>query len=183
MLARQRHVHNLIGTGDLEQHFEDCGRALSWLAPAGRWADLGSGAGFPGLVMLARHPALQIDLVDSRQKRCAFLEQVLIAGDADRDRARVLCTRVEALESGQYDGVVSRAFAPPPLVIQHAARLVAVDGTLVMMLQADGVVPRTRHFEVFHVERYAVRNRPRQAVGLRRLAAPADPEEDPNTAS
>ena len=49
--------------------------ALAWIDPdeAGRLLDVGSGAGFPGLVLAAARPRLEVWLAESRQRKCAFL--------------------------------------------------------------------------------------------------------------
>lgn len=166
LLAQWRNSMNLVGPGPLDPHFDDCERATHWLRPEGHWVDLGSGAGFPGLVMADRFPELRLDLVDSRKKRCVFLEQVLGQAGVPATRVQVHCVRVETL-TGPYDGVVSRAFAPPPQVLDHAQRLLRPGGTLVLFLQDPAEVPEDPRFESFHVERYRVDGKARQAVGLR----------------
>jgi 16S rRNA (guanine527-N7)-methyltransferase len=168
LLARWRDAMNLVGPGDLEEHYQDCTRALAWLTPAGRWADLGSGAGFPGVVFAARAPAgVSVDLVESRQKRAAFLREVLVEARVPDSRVRVLRQRVEDLETEAYHGVLARAFAPPADVLGHAARVLVPEGTAVLFLQEDQEVPADPRFEVFHVEHYEVTGRARKAVGLR----------------
>ena len=68
---------DLIGPGDMEHHFIDSHQALSNLNLTGRWADLGSGAGFPGIALGALYPNVQLTMVESRQKRTTFLKQVV----------------------------------------------------------------------------------------------------------
>lgn len=172
LLERWRHVMNLIGPGPAAEHVEDCDKALAGLRPEGRWVDLGSGAGFPGLVLAARWPELSVDLVDSRRKRCVFLEQVLGTAGVAPSRVRVRNARVEDLE-GPYDGLVARAFAPPDEVLAHAARLLRPGGLAVLFLQADADVPIPDGFEVFHVERYRLGGKDRRSVTVRRRADPA----------
>ena len=164
-LERFRHSMNLIGPGPVDEHFEDSDAALAWVAPRGRWVDLGSGAGFPGLPFAAAHPALEVVLVDSRKKRCGFLSLV-VEEAGEQARVAVRCARVEDLE-GPFDGVISRAFAPPDQVLTHAARLLAPGGVVVLFLQADGAVPVHPRFQVFHVEPYTVAGKRRRSVGLR----------------
>jgi 16S rRNA G527 N7-methylase RsmG len=165
-LERQRHVMNLVGPGDVAFHFEDCRLALTGLQPTGHWVDLGAGAGFPGLVLAALHPSLRVDLVESRRKRCVFLEHVVLEA-SEGARIRVLPVRAETLVPGSYDGVVARAFAAPAVVLDHAARLLRPGGTVVLFLQDDADPPTDPRFAVFHVERYAVDGRERRAVALR----------------
>src|SRR5688500_5461480 len=137
---------NLVGPGDVGDHYEDAERALAGLEPYGHWADLGTGAGFPGIVFAARFPHVRLDLVDSRRKRCSFVEQVLAEAHVPADRVRVLCTRFEELEPAAYDGILSRAFAPPVEVLDHADRLLGETGMLVLFLQGDADAPDDPRF-------------------------------------
>ena len=163
LLERWRKSMNLVGPGPVDVHFEDSEKALAPLQPAGRWVDLGSGAGFPGLPLAAMHPQLVVDLVDSRRKRCTFLNEVLGRAGVSAERVAVHCMRVENL-TGPYDGVVSRAFAPPAVVLDHAERLLVKGGTLVLFLQEEADVPSDPRFEMFHVEHYEVAGRRRKSV-------------------
>jgi 16S rRNA (guanine527-N7)-methyltransferase len=166
---------NLIGPGPARSHFEDCDQALAGLSPSGAWVDLGSGAGFPGLVLAEQHPTLRLDLVESRQKRSWFLQHVL-----DEARwsgpVRVLPARVEDLP-GPYDGIVSRAFAPPPQVLASATRLLRPGGQLVLFLQDDApdtvALQEAAGFSLEHTVRYRVEGKPRRSEVLRRVAGEA----------
>jgi len=172
LLERFRKSMNLVGPGPVDEHFVDCRRALAGLRATGRWVDLGSGAGFPGLVMLDCFPDVVMDLVDSRQKRCTFLELVLEEAAVAPQRACVRCQRVETLPPATYDGVVSRAFAPPAQALDHAARLLVPGGTAVLFLQdhaADCPAPHDAdpRWQPVHVEPYEVGGRRRKASVLR----------------
>ena len=136
LLERWRVIMNLVGPGPIGEHFDDCNLGLAGLLPTGRWADLGSGAGFPGLVLAAAHPELQVDLIDSRRKRCTFLERVVLDA-AQGHRIRVLCERVEDVPGALYDGVTARAFTPTPEALEHAARLLRPGGLALLFLQLD----------------------------------------------
>ena len=146
LLESWRHAMNLVGPGTIDVHYEDSLRAMEGLEPKGRWADLGTGAGFPGVVLCGLHPDLHLDLVDSRKKRCVFLEEVFsrakkAAKEGSRWNARVCCQRVEDLPDQAYDGLVARAFAPPPKVLDHALRLLCPGGVAVLMLAQGQPVP------------------------------------------
>ena len=160
---------NLVGPGDVGMHYRDAELALGWLEPTGLWADLGSGAGFPGIVLSALFPRITVHLVESRRKRCTFLEHVLLAAGTPRDQAEVRCMRVEDLPGQAYDGIVARAFAPPPAVLDHARRLLVPGGIVVLFLQEGPPLGETPGFEAFHVEHYAVEGKSRRAVALRML--------------
>lgn len=162
LLERFRRSMNLVGPGPIEEHYEDAALALASLKPAGRWADLGTGAGFPGIPFAGLFPDVALDLVESRAKRCWFLDQVL--AEAGRADLRVCRQRHETLEGG-YDGVLSRALHAPERMVDVAKRLVRPGGTLVLFLQDDAVIPDGG--EVFHVERYAVGGKARKAAYVR----------------
>jgi 16S rRNA (guanine527-N7)-methyltransferase len=167
LLLRWRDAMNLVGPGPIDVHFEDCRRGLDGLALAGRWADLGSGAGFPGLVLADRFPSLSVDLVDSRSKRCVFLERVVAEAEAS-DRIRVHCARVEELPDGAWDGVTARAFAPVDEVLAHADRLLRAGGSALVFLQLDQE-PTQPGWRAVHEVRYALSDgRPRRTVMYQR---------------
>lgn len=164
-LERFRGSMNLVGPGPVESHFTDCTRALQGLQPSGRWADLGSGAGFPGLVLADLHPALDLVLVDSRRKRCWFLEHVL--RKAGRTDVEVRCQRVEDLPDAAFDGLVSRAFAPPDKVLDHAARLLRPGGHLVFFLQDHAASPARAPFHLVEQVTYTLDGKARRSETLR----------------
>lgn len=172
LLERRRGLMNLVGPGPVDAHYEDAERGLAGLELNGRWADLGSGAGFPGIVAAAHFPAVALDLVESREKRSTFLEAVLgAAREALQARPaplRVVRGRVEDLPVGVYDGVMARAFAPPAEVAVHAARLLVPGGRLLLFLQQDQAGP-----DGWFVERevaYTLEGRGRRTLLLRRSA-------------
>lgn len=161
-LERWRQSMNLVGPGPLEPHYQDCEQALAGLQPQGRWADLGSGAGFPGMIFAHLFPEVELHLVDSRRKRCVFLEHVLAEARIPPERVRVLCERVEDLR-GPYDGLVSRAFAPPPEVLEHAARLLRAGGQVVLFL-SDEPPPSHPSFSWLQERRYWLDGRWRRSA-------------------
>jgi 16S rRNA (guanine527-N7)-methyltransferase len=94
-------------------------------------ADVGSGAGFPGLPLAIALPQAQVTLVESSGRRAAFLERAV--GAVGVVTARVANARVEEWEAGfaVNDLVVVRALAPLPVVVEYAAPLLALGGVLV----------------------------------------------------
>lgn len=164
LLNRWRKAMNLVGPGPTDVHYQDSRRALSWLRPQGSWADLGTGAGFPGIVFAALFPEVHIDLVDSRAKRCRFLDETL--AQADWLTATVHCTRHETLAANAYDGIMSRALHAPEVMLDVGRRLLKPGGTLVLFLQADADVPEAPDYQVFHVEHYVVDGKRRKSAGL-----------------
>jgi 16S rRNA (guanine527-N7)-methyltransferase len=167
LLERWRRVANLVGPGPVEEHYADCAGALAGLAPTGSWADLGSGAGFPGIPFAAAFPGIRVDLVESRARRCAFLEQVLLEAGVG-ERIRVVRARIEDLEGESYDGVLSRALAPWPEVLGHAARLLRAGGEA-LLLHAVDEAPDGAGFELIARRIYEVGGKRRAVSRLRRV--------------
>ena len=168
LLARWRKKMNLVGPGSLDIHYDDAHRALAAVPPAtGRWADLGTGAGFPGVIFAALHPDASIELVDSRVKRCVFLEEVVDRAGATGIDVRNM--RIEDLEDGVYDGIMARALAAPAEVVALARRLLRpVDGRVILFLQAHAETPAHDGFRVEHEVSYEVDGKARRSVVLRR---------------
>ena len=165
LLSKWRIVSNLVGPGSLEEHYLDCQAALAPLKPRGQWADLGSGAGFPGIVFAAMFPETPLDLIDSRKKRCAFLNHVLATASPPLSQVTVKCQRIEELANHSYDGVMARALASPKAVMTHAQRLLRPQGTLILFLQNDDLILGDG-FEKLWASSYCVVGKHRVAVAL-----------------
>ena len=172
LLARWRHAMNLVGPGPLAPHFEDAEHAVRLLHPSGRWADLGSGAGFPGVALAAWHPQVQVHLVESRERRVAFLRAALRA--TGLSNLQVLHLRVEQLPAMAYDGVISRAFAPPESYLAQASRLL-VPGGLAVLMAARGVPDDVPGLLLAEQLRYLSAGHPR-VLGLYRRPGEATAE-------
>lgn len=103
---------------------------------AGRFLDLGSGAGVPGLALALAWPEATGTLVDSRRRRCSFLEEAVVElGVADR--VGVECGRAEELARrpdlrGAYDFVAARGFGPPAVTAECAVGFLRPGGHLVV---------------------------------------------------
>jgi 16S rRNA (guanine527-N7)-methyltransferase len=96
-----------------------------------RLADLGSGAGVPGLPLAITLPGADVALVESAARKAAFLERAVVACGAPN--ARVVHTRAEGWPEGiaAFDVVTARALAPLDVVVEYAAPLLVAGGTLV----------------------------------------------------
>jgi len=161
LLERWRKAMNLVGPGPIDVHFEDAVGAVSGLNLQGRWADLGSGAGFPGVAMAARYPAASVLLVESRAKRATFLSQVV--REAELSNASVFHGRVEDVPCG-FDGVISRAFRPPADYLQDADRLLLPGGTAVLL--SGDRPPAFPGWTVAEIVEYAVADGTRTRTSL-----------------
>jgi 16S rRNA (guanine527-N7)-methyltransferase len=98
---------------------------------AHRIADLGSGGGFPGLALAIALPEARVAAVESVGRKCAFLARA--AAELGLANVEVVNARAEAWDEGlgAHDLVVARALAPMPVLVEYAAPLLAVGGTLV----------------------------------------------------
>lgn len=113
------------------------GLEVEALGRARRIADLGSGAGFPGLVLAIALPAAQVDLVESQTRKIAVSDRLLQA--ARLDNARSVTTRAEDWAKSppplggreSYDAVTARALAPLAVLAEYASPLLAKGGVLV----------------------------------------------------
>jgi 16S rRNA (guanine527-N7)-methyltransferase len=84
--------------------------------------DLGSGAGFPGLVLailLQERPGFRTVLYESTHKKCEFLNAAAAAADVSVD---VRCSRIEEASTEIFDAVTARACAPLSKLLGYAAR-------------------------------------------------------------
>ena len=102
---------------------------LEVMAEARAIADLGSGAGFPGLALAVALRA-EVRLIESNMRKCAYLERVI--AEAGVRNARVVCARAEDWRdgAGSNDVVLARALAAQAVVVEYAAPLLRLGGTL-----------------------------------------------------
>jgi 16S rRNA (guanine527-N7)-methyltransferase len=127
LLDRWRRKTNLIADSTFPsvwtRHIADSAQLIALAPDAKRWVDMGSGAGFPGLVIaiqLADVPGAVVHCIESDQRKCAFLREAARATGA---AAQIHALRVEAIAPenlGPVDAVTARAFAPLPLTLKLA---------------------------------------------------------------
>lgn len=94
-------------------------------------ADLGAGAGFPGLALAVALPQTEVRLIESQTRKCAFIERTCVA--AGIENASVVCARAEEWREGlgRNDVIVARALASQPVVLEYAAPLLRMGGALI----------------------------------------------------
>jgi 16S rRNA (guanine527-N7)-methyltransferase len=120
-------------TAGVDRHLADslAGLALPVLRAAPAVLDLGSGAGFPGLALAAARPELAVTAVESEGRKAGWLARA----SAQFPNVRVVAERSETLalrERERWPAVTARAVAPLPAVLELAAPLLSVGGTLVV---------------------------------------------------
>lgn len=95
--------------------------------------DLGTGAGFPGIVLKIIFPNLELTLVDSLEKRCKFLQEVKKELNLDFN---IICSRIEEFSINnkeQYDVLISRAVAKTSIILELGIQALKIDGFYILM--------------------------------------------------
>ena len=145
-LRRWQAIKNLVGPATLDRiwdrHIVDSLQLLDLVPEARTWLDLGSGAGFPGLVLAiaGAERGLKVHLVESNSRKCAFLRHVVRLAGAP---ATIHEARLEAVIPGfvgRADVVSARALAALPLLLEWTEPLLKA-GTI-------GLFPKGRDAEI-----------------------------------
>jgi 16S rRNA (guanine527-N7)-methyltransferase len=114
LLLKWQKAINLVSSNTLKEawgrHFLDSLQLLPFVESCGKLVDLGSGAGFPGMVLSIVRPELRVTIVDSDERKCQFVKSVSRETLTPID---VFNGRVEILPSDLMpDIVTARGFAP-----------------------------------------------------------------------
>jgi len=125
LLSYENERQNLVSQGSLDvlwaRHILDSAQLVRFAPAASRlWMDLGSGAGFPGLLVPLFHPAAVI-LVESRRLRAEFLRNAASLLGIE-ERVEILASRIESVPDRPVDVISARAFAPLPRLLALAER-------------------------------------------------------------
>jgi 16S rRNA (guanine527-N7)-methyltransferase len=141
-LAREPDPHTTVGAPEaaVDAHLADSlsGLEVEELRRARRIADVGAGAGFPGLALAVALPYVEVDLIESASRKTAVATRLIQA--ANVTNARAITARAEqwaglppALGGGReaYDAVTARAVAPLGVLVEYAAPLLRVGGVFV----------------------------------------------------
>lgn len=145
LLVRWNQAYNLTAIRDpremVPRHLLDSlamHRSVEAIAAAGgSLADLGTGAGLPGIPLAIVHPGLQVALVESNGKKARFMREAVRT--LGLGNARVVESRIEAFDApGTFDAIIARALATLPLILELGGHLLKPDGLLLAM---KGTVP------------------------------------------
>lgn len=136
LVCKFNRVLNLTRITDPEeaavQHFIDSVLASSFLPEKGNVLDVGSGAGFPGMVLALMNPGLNFTLLDASLKRIDFLK--IVKSRLKTDNVNLVHGRwPEDVESDLYDAITSRATFSDLSAFAHARQLLKNEGTLVLL--------------------------------------------------
>ena len=127
--------HNLVSKSTLpdlwHRHLWDSAQLLPLIPePARTLADLGSGAGFPGLVLAAMRPDLAVTLHEATTKKCLFLKA---AADRMGLKVEVANARLEDLPARPFDVVTARALSPLPQLLAYAQKFAGPNGVCLFL--------------------------------------------------
>ena len=126
LLGEENERQNLVSAASLAEvwrrHIVDSAQLLLYVPreTSSPWLDLGTGAGFPGLVIAAMRPQCEVVMVESRARRIEWLERARIS--LGLDRAKVCGMRLEQVESRPMRVISARAFAPLDRLLSLSAR-------------------------------------------------------------
>jgi 16S rRNA (guanine527-N7)-methyltransferase len=146
LLEKWQRAVNLVGKSTFDdlwlRHFADSLQVSKAVPAARRWLDLGSGAGFPGLVTAIKYSGqsdAKVHLIEADQRKCAFLRTV--AGETSAP-AIVHCGRLETILpafDAPIDAVSARALAPIEDLVRYAEKF--------LVKGATGVFSKGKQFE------------------------------------
>ena len=134
MLVEEGELRGLIGPRELprlySRHLVNSAAVVPFLPRHGSVADLGSGAGLPGVVVALSRPDLEVTLIEPMERRCAWLE--LVVEELDLDNVRVWRGRAEEMRE-RFDVVTARAVANLSKLTRMASPLIAPGGVLLAL--------------------------------------------------
>ncbi len=131
LLGEENGRQNLVSAASIGavwlRHIADSAQLLAHVPreTSSPWLDLGTGAGFPGLVIAAMRPECEVLMVESRARRIDWLERARIA--LGLDRARVIGLPLEKVETRSVRVISARAFAPLEKLLGLSARFSTSD--------------------------------------------------------
>ncbi len=174
--------HNLISRSTIEdrweRHYRDSGQLYELMPPTARsLADLGSGAGFPGLVLAAMgfEAGLRATLVESVGKKAAFLAACV--GEMRLTNTQVLPQRIESITVSPPDIITARALAQLDKLLGYAHEIASERTLLILPKGQDVEDELTEAAKYWHmeVEKRASRTNPGSTIlVIRQLRAKTD---------
>ncbi|MDO5672779.1 MAG: 16S rRNA (guanine(527)-N(7))-methyltransferase RsmG [Actinomycetaceae bacterium] len=147
LLFDEGELRGVVGPRELgrlwSRHIVNCAALLDYLPESGTVADVGSGAGLPGIVIAVMRPDLDVHLIETMERRCAWLNDVIEA--LDLDNVTVHQGRVEDMpKKFRVDAVTARAVANlrklvlwTSGIIRPGGRLLALKGERVYLEVED----------------------------------------------
>lgn len=138
-LLKWNKIHNLTGATtrkEVEEHIYDSVFPVSFLPKLGNALDIGTGAGFPGLILAMALRSTKFTLVEPLAKRAGFLQ--FIKADLGLDNVEVLNKRIEEVPPIAYDFITSRAVTETKTLMDFAQPFI-IKGTLLLFFKGERV--------------------------------------------
>jgi 16S rRNA (guanine527-N7)-methyltransferase len=158
-LREENTRQNLISRGTIDnvwqRHICDSAQLLTYVPreTTSTWLDLGTGAGFPGLVIATLEPGINVTMVESRSRRVDWLGR--ITAELALTNTTILGQRLERIDSFHADVISARAFAPLAPLLDLAARF-STKSTLWLLPKGRSAAQELSELEgwrhTFHVE-------------------------------
>lgn len=134
MLVAEGELRGLVGPRELprlwSRHIVNSAAVVPFLPRRGSVADVGSGAGFPGIVVALMRPDLEVTLIETMERRVEWLE--LVVAELDLDNVTIRRARAEEIKD-RYDAVTARAVANLSKLVRLTSGLLRPGGSLLAL--------------------------------------------------
>jgi 16S rRNA (guanine527-N7)-methyltransferase len=172
LLVKWQKAVNLVGASTLpdlwRRHMLDCAQLYPFIpAQAGTLIDLGSGAGFPGLVLAImareRASALSVHLVESDRKKATFLREAARAAEV---APIIHAARIEAIQAFPADIITARALAPMSQIVAWSAKFWSQDtvGLFLKGQDIDSELTPPGDFETMEIRQHQSSSDPKGRI-------------------
>lgn len=155
LLGKWNKVHNLTGAKTLQQIDQfilDAILPIKFLPPIHKAMDIGTGAGFPGMILALALPQTHFTLVEPLSKRASFLQ--FVKADLGLNNVDVKALRVEQLPSEPYDFITSRAVTDTEMLLKLSEPF-CTEGTLLLFYKGEKVydeIDKTLDYQIIEAE-------------------------------
>jgi 16S rRNA (guanine527-N7)-methyltransferase len=155
LLGKWNKVHNLTGAKTLQQIDQfilDAVIPVSFLPPIQKAMDIGTGAGFPGMILALALPQTHFTLVEPLSKRASFLQ--FVKADLGLSNVEVKALRVEQLPIEPYDFITSRAVTDTEMLLKLSEPFCS-EGALLLFYKGEKVydeVDKTLDYQIIEAE-------------------------------
>ncbi|MHC3993824.1 16S rRNA (guanine(527)-N(7))-methyltransferase RsmG [Thiomicrolovo sp. ZZH C-3] len=169
LLLQWNKVHNLSGYKDaatIDYYLHDAVYPVIFLPPVATAMDIGTGAGFPGLILAMAQPQTHWTLVEPLQKRAGFLQ--FVKATLKLENVTVENCRVEALEDQRFDLITSRAVTDTGMLLNLSAPYRDAE-TMLLFYKGENVyneVPEDLSYRIIETEErhYLLINPPKETA-------------------
>lgn len=135
LLRKWNKAINLVAPSTIPQlwmrHFLDSAQILGHTPnQSGKWVDVGSGAGFPGLIVACLAPEIEVICIESDQRKSVFLQTVIRELNLN---AKAIPLRIEQVEPSHASTLTARALAPIGQLLTHTERHLVPEGRAIFL--------------------------------------------------